>query len=68
MTLIFDKNYNSINKFDTIYIDGSKNKVVDIEDKLYLQDGTEIEIEDLQIFHNIEVKKEYREEKLRSFN
>ena len=47
MTLIFDKNYNSINKFDTIYIDGSKNKVVDIEDKLYLQDGTEIEIEDL---------------------
>ena len=61
MTLIFDKNYNSINKFDTIYIDGSKNKVVDIEDKLYLQDGTEIEIEDLQIFHNIEVKKEYRE-------
>ena len=61
MTLIFDKNYNSINKFDTIYIDGSKNKVVDIEDKLYLQDGTEIEIEDLQIFHNIEVKKEYKE-------
>ena len=61
MTLIFDKNYNSINKFDTIYIDGSKNKVVDIEDKLYLQDGTEIDIEDLQIFHNIEVKKEYKE-------
>ena len=61
MTLIFDKNYNSINKFDTIYIDRSKNKVVDIEDKLYLQDGTEIEIEDLQIFHNIEVKKEYKE-------
>ena len=61
MTLIFDKNYNSINKFDTIYIDGSKNKVVDIEDKLYLQDGTEFEIEDLQIFHNIEVKKEYKE-------
>ena len=61
MTLIFDKNYNSINKFDIIYIDGSKNKVVDIEDKLYLQDGTEIDIEDLQIFHNIEVKKEYKE-------
>ena len=61
MTLIFDKNYNNINKFDTIYIDGSKNKVVDIEDKLYLQDGTEIDIEDLQIFHNIEVKKEYKE-------
>ena len=61
MTLIFDKNYNSINKFDTIYIDGSKNKVVDIEDKLYLQDGTEIEIEDLQIFHNIEVKKKHGE-------
>ena len=47
MTLIFDKNYNSINKFDIIYIDGNKHKVVDIEDKLYLQDGTEIEIEDL---------------------
>ena len=61
MTLILDKNYNSINKFDTIYIDGVKHKVVDIEDKLYLQDGTEIEIEDLQIFHNIEVKKEYKE-------
>ena len=61
MTLIFDKNYNSINKFDTIYIDGIKHKVVDIEDKLYLQDGTEIDIEDLQIFHNIEVKKEYEE-------
>ena len=61
MTLIFDKNYNSINRFDTIYIDGTKHKVVDIEDKLYLQDGTEIEIEDLQIFHNIEVKKEYKE-------
>ena len=61
MTLIFDKNYNSINKFDVIYIDGNKHKVVDIEDKLYLQDGTEIDIEDLQIFHNIEVKKEYKE-------
>ena len=61
MTLVFDKNYNSINKFDTIYIDRNKHKVVDIEDKLYLQDGTEIEIEDLQIFHNIEVKKEYKE-------
>ena len=61
MTLIFDKNYNSINKFDTIYIDGNKHKVTDIEDKLYLEDGTEIEIEDLQIFHNIEVKKEYKE-------
>ena len=61
MTLVFDKNYNSINKFDTIYIDRNKHKVVDIEDKLYLQDGTEIEIEDLQIFHNIEVKKEYEE-------
>ena len=47
MTLVFDKNYNSINKFDTIYIDGNKHKAVDIEDKLYLQDGTEIEIEDL---------------------
>lgn len=61
MTLIFDKNYNSINKFDTIYIDGVKHKVVDIEDKLYLQDGTEIEIVDLQVFYNIEVKKEYEE-------
>ena len=61
MTLIFDKNYNSINKFDTIYIDGVKHKVVDIEDKLYLQDETEIEIVDLQVFYNIEVKKEYKE-------
>ena len=61
MTLIFDKNYNNINKFDIIYIDGVKHKVVDIEDKLYLQDGTEVDIEDLQIFHNIEVKKEYKE-------
>ena len=61
MTLVFDKNYNSINKFDITYIDRKKHKVVDIEDKLYLQDGTEIEIEDLQIFHNIEVKKEYKE-------
>ena len=54
MTLIFDKNYNSINKFDTIYIDGVKHKVVDIEDKLCLQDGTEIDIVDLQVFYNIE--------------
>ena len=61
MTLIFDKNYNSINKFDIIYIDGAKHKVVDIEDKLYLQDGTEIDIVDLQVFYNIEVKKEYKE-------
>lgn len=59
MTLIFDKHYNSIDKFTSILIDGAKHKVVDIEDKLYLEDGTEIEIEDLQIFHNIEVVKNY---------
>lgn len=62
MTLIFDKHYNSIDKFASILIDGIKHKVVDTEDKLYLEDGTEIKIEDLHIFHNIEVVKNYNME------
>lgn len=60
--IIFDKNYVNINKNDDVVYDGEKRKVLDIDDKLILSNGAEIEITDLMVVNDIEVVRDYLKE------
>ena len=60
--IIFDKNYVNINKNDDVVYDGEKRKVLDIDDKLILSNGAEIEITDLMVVNDIEVIRYYLKE------
>lgn len=60
--IIFDKNYVNINKNDDVVYDGKKRKVLDIDDKLILSNGAEIEITDLMVVNDIEVVRDYLKE------
>lgn len=60
--IIFDKNYVNINKNDDVVYDGEKRKVLDIDDKLILSNGAEIEITDLMVINDIEVVRDYLKE------
>lgn len=60
--IIFDKNYVNINKNDDVVYDGEKRKVLDIDDKLILSNGAEIEITDLMVINDIEVVRDYSKE------
>ena len=60
--IIFDKNYANINKNDDVVYDGEKRKVLDIDDKLILSNGAEIEITDLMVINDIEVVRDYSKE------
>lgn len=60
--IIFDKNYVNINKNDDVTYEGKKYKVLDIDDKLILSNGAEIEITDLIVINDIEVVRDYLKE------
>ncbi len=60
--IIFDKNYVNINKNDNVIYEGKKYKVLDIDDKLILSNGAEIEITDLMVINDIEVVRDYSKE------
>ena len=60
--IIFDKNYVNINKNDDVIYEDKKHKVLDIDDKLILSNGAEIEITDLMVINYIEVVRDYLKE------
>ncbi len=60
--IIFDKNYVNINKNDNVIYEGKKYKVLDVDDKLILSNGTEIEITDLIVINDIEVVRDHLKE------
>ena len=60
--IIFDKNYVNINKNDDVIYEDKKHKVLDIDDKLILSNGAEIEITDLMVINDIEVVRDYSKE------
>ena len=60
--IIFDKNYVNINKNDNVIYEDKKRKVLDIDDKLILSNGAEIEITDLMVVNDIEVVRDYLKE------
>ena len=60
--IIFDKNYVNINKNDDVIYEDKKHKVLDIDDKLILSNGAEIEITDLMVINDIEVVRDCSKE------